>query len=57
MGDTMIGTAAEQAEAKVRRLMAERAAIPLTWETRARRRELDAEIDAGFDEWDAARGA
>lgn len=56
MADTMIGTAAEHAEAEVRRLMAERAAIPLTWETRARRAELDAAILEVFEEWAAARG-
>ena len=50
MADTMIGTAAEQAEAKVRRLMAERAALPVTWETRARRAELYREILAALEE-------
>src|SRR5690606_25445724 len=50
MPETMIGTAIEQAEAKVRRLMAERAAIPLTWETRARRAELYREILAALEE-------
>src|SRR5690606_8441953 len=50
MPETMIGTAVEQAEAKVRRLMAQRAAIPLTWETRARRAELYREILAALEE-------
>src|SRR5690606_32346040 len=49
MPETMIGTAVERAEAKVRRLMAQRAAIPPTWETRARRAELYREILAALE--------
>lgn len=50
MPDTMIATTAEQLEAKARRLMAERAALPVTWETRARRAELYREILAALEE-------
>lgn len=57
MPDTMIGTASEQAEAKVRRLMAERAAIPLTWETRPRRDELYRQVLAALEEHAEARSS
>lgn len=43
-------TAAE-AEAYCRRLMARRAALPLTWETRAERERLAREIDVLLTAW------
>jgi hypothetical protein len=46
---------AEAMEARSRRLMAELARLPLTWQTRARRRELRQEIEDSLDEWLAVR--
>lgn len=39
----------EATEAHIRRLMARRAGLPLTWETRAERAELLAEINATLE--------
>lgn len=44
-------TLREASEAKVRRLMAQRAALPLTWETRGERAELLVEINAELERW------
>lgn len=38
-------------EARCRRLMAERAGLPMTWKTRGDRRELMALIEDELDEW------
>lgn len=43
-------------EARVRRLMAERANLPEAWPHRERRAELSRQIEDAFVEWDAARG-
>ena len=42
---------AEALEARTRRLMAERAGMPCTWQTRQRRGELLQEIQDSLDEW------
>jgi hypothetical protein len=44
---------AEAMEARSRRLMAELARLPLTWQTRARRRELEREVNESLDEFNA----
>lgn len=49
--ETPASDAADILEARTRRLMAERAALRCTWQTRARRRELWDEIHDSLDEW------
>lgn len=49
-------TEADEHEAHCRYLMAERARLPLVWQTRARRVQLAREIDAELDRWLACRG-
>lgn len=56
MPNTTPATTLDQLEAHTRRLMAERAALPPTWQHRADRRRLLALIDDAFDEWQIARG-
>lgn len=49
--ETPASDAADILEARARRLMAERAAMPCTWQTRGRIAELWVEINAALDEW------
>lgn len=49
-------TEQELAEARCRRLMAERARLSLTWQTRHDRARLLGLVEDALDEWLAARG-
>ena len=49
--ETPASDAADILEARTRRLMAERAALRCTWQTRGRIAELWVEINAALDEW------
>lgn len=49
-------TVLDRVEFECRRTMAERAGLPVTWLTRARRAELWQEIHVLLDQWNGLRG-
>jgi len=53
--DSPAAVVREAHEARIRRLMAQRAALPVTWEHRAERAALLEQIEDAFGEWERAR--